>query len=123
MTEYKIIRHPLYEEIRIVHDLDLLTVREIIGELSQSADFLRRHVLWNFGLDVLPLAFHEFDDVIGLLEKVYARAEARGKKVALVAQSSFARSVAEIFVDQARSLPMTLRVFAEPALARSWIEG
>ncbi len=123
MAGYKIIRHPNYEEIHVSGDLDLATVREVVGELRKAEDFLRRHALWQFALDVRPLAFRDFDDVIVLLEKVYARGASRGKRVALVAEGSFARSVAEMFAGQARTLPVALRVFDAAAPAREWIEG
>ena len=123
MAEFSITRHPTYEEVRVEGVMSLAMVREIVGELAKAEDFHRRHVLWNFGLDVHPLAFHEFDNVIGMLEKVYARGTVRDKKVALVAQGPFARSVATVFKEQARSLPVSLRVFDELETARGWIEG
>lgn len=123
MAGFDIFSHDNYEEIQVTGDLTVAMVREVVGELVKSPDFLTRHVVWVFGGDVRPPAFHEFNDLVALLEKVYARGRADGKKVALVTQGSFVRSVAEMFLGQARGLPVALRVFDSVDDARDWIRG
>ena len=120
MAYYDIQRHPRYQEIRVEGGLTWGLVLEIITELAKAEGFPTLHALWTFGPNVRPLAFHEFDRVIGLLESLYARGPT-AKKVALVVPVSFARATAELFVKQAAGLPIDLRVFSTRAEAAAWL--
>ena len=95
-------------------------LREIITALAQAENFPSLHALWSFSPGVRPLAYHEFDEVIGFLEKLYAQGPTR-KKVALVVPVSFARATAEVFVKQAAGLPIDLRVFSTRSEAADWL--
>lgn len=122
MTRYEIKRHATYQEIIVRTDLSLAMFREILGDLAKADDFMSLNALWAFGPDVRPPAFHEFDDIVAAVQKVYAR-RPRTKRVALAMPGSFVRSVAEIFQAQAAVLPVDLRVFDTAGAARAWLEG
>ena len=122
MAGFEIIRHPDRQEITVDGDLTLALFREILQELVKADDFLRLHAVWIFGPDIRPLAFHEFDDVIAHLERLYAR-RPPCKRVALVVPGAFTRSVAEMFLEVAASLPVQMRIFGDCGEARAWIRG
>jgi hypothetical protein len=109
-----------HQEIRVEGGLSLDLLREILTELAKAEGFPTLHALWLFSPGVRPLPFHEFDDVIGLLEKLYAQGPT-AKKVALVVPVSFARATAEVFVKQAAGLPIDLRVFSTRSEASDWL--
>ncbi|MFN2371187.1 MAG: hypothetical protein ABR506_08545 [Candidatus Krumholzibacteriia bacterium] len=122
MPQYEIIRHATYHEIIVSADVTLGMFREILGELVKAENFPAMHALWFLAQDVRPPAFHEFDDMVAILQKVYAT-RPRNKRVALAVPGPFVRSVAEMFQAQASALPVQMRVFETPDAARAWLEG
>lgn len=120
MAFYDIQCFPFYQEIRVEGGLSLGLLREIITELAKAEDFPTLHAMWIFAPGVRPLPYHEFDEVIGFLEKLYAQGPT-AKKVALVVPVSFARATAEVFVKQAAGLPIELRVFSTRSEAVAWL--
>ncbi len=122
MAGFDIIRHPNYQEVQVDGDLSLSILKEIFAEIAKAENFLALHALWVFGPHVRPLAFHEFDEAIAMIDKLYMR-RPTGKRVALAVPGPFARSVAEVFLAQAAKLPAQFRIFESAAKAREWIVG
>lgn len=122
MAAYDAIRHATYYEVTIEETVTLPLLREILDEVSGYPAWISLNALWTFSSEVRPPAFHEFDDIIAMLDKLYARRPA-GKRVALVVPDSFSRSVADVFLGLAVRLPVRMRVFGETEVARAWIEG
>jgi hypothetical protein len=122
MARFEIIRHVRYQEIVVEEELTLDMFREILGVLIRAEKFPELHALWVFGPGALPPAFHHFDDMVGLLEKIYAR-RPRCKRVALAVPGPFVRSVAELFLAQAARLPVQLKAFGSVDDARAWVEA
>ena len=122
MAGFDVIRHATYYEVHIGGTVTLPLLREILGEVAKTENWLSLNALWHFGPEVRPPAFHEFDDIIAMLDKLYARRPV-GKRVALVVPDSFSRSVADVFLGLAVRLPVQMRIFGEPQSGRAWIEG
>lgn len=122
MARFEIIRHTQYHEIVIEDELTLDMFREIMGVLIRAERFPEMHALWVLGPGTLPPAFHHFEDMVGLLEKIYAR-RPPDKRVALAVPGPFVRSVAEMFLAQAARLPVQPKIFGSVDDARAWVEG
>ena len=122
MAAYDAIRHETYYEVTIEGTVTLPLLREALDEVSEFPKWISLNAMWTFSSEVRPPAFHEFDDIIAMLDKLYARRPV-GKRVALVVPDSFSRSVADVFVGLAVRLPVQMRVFGETGAARAWIEG
>ncbi len=122
MAGYDVIRHETYYEVSIEGTVTLPLLREVLDEVAEFPKWISLNALWTFESDVRPPAFHEFDDIIAMLDKLYARRPV-GKRVALVVPDSFSRSVADVFLGLAVRLPVQMRVFGETEVGRAWIEG
>ncbi len=112
--------HEHYREVVVTGEVTVAMLQQVLAELAGTPDFLTKHVMWSFGEDARPPAFHEFEALISAIDRVYTRAP-KGKRVALVVPSSFARSVAAMFRESARQLPLEFAVFAERGAAEAWL--
>ena len=121
MAGFDVIRHATYQEVVIEGNVTLPLLREVLDQIAKDDDWFSLNVLWLFGADIRPPAFHEFDDIIAMVDKLYVR-RPTGKRVALVVLDSFTLSVATVFQGLAVRLPVQMRIFDDPEAARAWVE-
>ena len=115
-----IIKTDGYFLIKPSKGVNFLEILEAILKLSGSEKYKGKHGIWHFEEGPLELELKDIYRIKNLISEAYPE-DTPYSKIALVSNSELQSQLANVFIDDADSLPFEFMFFSEVESAEIWI--